>query len=148
MPPLSWWSPHRFPTRTLPEFIAYAKANPGKINMASAGPGSSSQLFGQLFKVMTGVNLVTVNYRGVGPALPDVMSGRVEVVFAPVATAVGHIRSSKLRPFGVTTTRRVDVLPDVPTIGEFVSGYEGSGWVGIGAPAKTPPKSSLFSISK
>jgi tripartite-type tricarboxylate transporter receptor subunit TctC len=128
------------PTRTLPEFIAYAKANPGKINMASAGPGSTSQLFGILFKVMTGVDLVTVNYRGVGPALPDVMSGRIEVVFAPVATAIGHIRSAKLRPLGVTTTRRVDVLPDLPTIGEFVSGYEGSGWVGIGAPAKTPPE--------
>jgi tripartite-type tricarboxylate transporter receptor subunit TctC len=129
-----------FPTRTLPEFIAYAKANPGRINMASAGPGSTSQLFGQLFKVMTGIDLVTVNYRGVGPALPDVMSGRVEVVFAPVATAVAQIRSSKLRALGVTTAGRIDALPDVPTIGEFVPGYEASGWVGIGAPAKTPPE--------
>ena len=94
--------------------------------MASAGPGSPSQLFGMLFKVMTGVDLVTVNYRGVGPALPDLMSGRVEVIFAPVASTIDFIRSGKLRPLGVTTARRMDVLPDVPTIGEFVSGYEAS----------------------
>jgi len=127
------------PAKTVPEFIAYARANPGKINMASSGPGSATQLFGELFKVMAGVNLVTVNYRGAGPALPDLMSGRVEVMFDPVASTIGYIRSGKLRPLGVTTATRMDVLPDVPTIGEFVPGYEATAWVGIGAPANTPP---------
>jgi tripartite-type tricarboxylate transporter receptor subunit TctC len=129
-----------FPAKTVPEFIAYAKANAGKLNMASSGSGSSSQLFGELFKVMTGIDLFTVTYRGVGPALPDLMSGRVEVIFLPVASAIGFIRSGKLRALGVTTATRVVVLPGVPTIGEFVPGYEGSGWVGIGAPANTPPE--------
>jgi tripartite-type tricarboxylate transporter receptor subunit TctC len=129
-----------FPAKTVPEFIAYAKANPGKINMASSGPGSTSDLFGQLFKVMAGVDLVTVHYRGVGPALPDLMSGRVEVMFGPVSLAIGHIRAGKLLPLGVTTTKRGDVLPGVPSIGDFVPGYEATGWVGIGAPANTPPE--------
>jgi tripartite-type tricarboxylate transporter receptor subunit TctC len=128
------------PATTVPEFIAYAKANPGKLNMASVGPGSPSQLFGVLFKVMAGVDLVTVNYRGAGPALLDLISGRVEVIFFSVAATIDYIRSGKLRPLGVTTTRRVGVLPDVPIIGEFVPGYEGGGWVGIGAPANTPPE--------
>jgi tripartite-type tricarboxylate transporter receptor subunit TctC len=126
------------PAKTVPEFIAHARANPGKINMASSGPGSATQLFGELFKVMAGINLVTVNYRGAGPALPDLMSGRVEVMFDPVASTIGYIRSGKLRPLGVTTATRMDVLPDVPTIGEFVPGYEATAWVGIGAPANTP----------
>jgi tripartite-type tricarboxylate transporter receptor subunit TctC len=128
------------PAKTVPEFIAYAKAKPGQVNMASSGPGSGSQLFGELFKVMAGVDLVPVQYRGVGPALPDLMSGRVEVIFVPVATAIGYIGSGKLRPLGVTTTRRVGVLPDIPTIGEFVPGYEAGGWTGIGVPANTPPE--------
>jgi tripartite-type tricarboxylate transporter receptor subunit TctC len=128
------------PAKTVSEFIAYAKAKPGQVNMASSGPGSGSQLFGELFKVMAGVDLVPVQYRGVGPALPDLMSGRVEVIFVPVATAIGYIGSGKLRPLGVTTTRRVGVLPDIPTIGEFVPGYEAGGWTGIGVPANTPPE--------
>jgi tripartite-type tricarboxylate transporter receptor subunit TctC len=129
-----------FPAKTIPEFIAYAKANPGKINMAASGPGSTSQLYGELFKAMTGVDLVTVNYRGVGPAQPDIISGRVDVMFDPVPTALGAIRAGKLRALGVTTPRRKDVLPGVPAIGEFVAGYEGVGWEGIGAPANTPPE--------
>jgi tripartite-type tricarboxylate transporter receptor subunit TctC len=129
-----------FPAKTVPEFIAYAKANPRKINMASSGPGSSTQLFGQLFKVMADVDLITVNYRGPGAALLDLMSGRVEVMFASVASAIGYIRSAKLRALGVASASRMDMLPDVPTIGEFVSGYEATAWVGIGAPANTPPE--------
>jgi tripartite-type tricarboxylate transporter receptor subunit TctC len=108
--------------------------------MASVGPGSPSQLFGVLFKVMAGVDLVTVNYRGAGPALLDLMSGRVEVIFFSVVATIDYIRSGKVRPLGVTTTRRVGVLTDVPIIGEFVPGHEGGGWVGIGAPANTPPE--------
>jgi tripartite-type tricarboxylate transporter receptor subunit TctC len=129
-----------FPTKTVPEFIAYAKANPGKLNMATSGSGSGSDLFGQLFRVMAAVDLVTVHYRGVGPALPDLLAGRVEVIFLPVATAIGSIRAGKLRPLGVTTTTRRDVLPDVPAIGDFVPGYEATNWEGIGAPANTPPE--------
>src|SRR5271155_1066727 len=128
------------PARTVPEFIAYAKANPGKINMAASGPGSTSQLYGELFRVMTGIDMVTVNYRGVGPAQPDIMSGRIDVMFDPVPTALGNIRAGKLRALGVTTATRKAVLPDVPAIGEFVPGYEGVGWQGLGAPAATPPQ--------
>jgi tripartite-type tricarboxylate transporter receptor subunit TctC len=126
-------------TKTVPEFIAYARANPGKINMASSGPGSSTQLFGQLFKAMANVDLVTVNYRGPAPALIDLMSGRVQVMFTSVASAIGYIKSGKLRALGVASAARIDLLPDVPPIGEFVSGYETAGWAGIGAPANTPP---------
>ena len=129
-----------FPAKTVAEFIAYAKANPGKVNMAASGPGSTSQLYGELFKAMTGVDLVTVNYRGVGPAQPDIISGRIDVMFDPVPTALGSIRAGKLRALGVTTPTRKDLLPDVPAIGEFVPGYEGVGWEGIGAPARTPPE--------
>jgi len=106
--------------------------------MASLGPGSPSQLVGVLFKVMAGVDLVTVNYRGAGPALLDLMSGRVDVMFISVAATVGYIRDGKLRPLGVTSAARLDVLPNVPSIREFVSGYEATGWVGIGAPTHTP----------
>jgi len=129
-----------FGATTVPELIAYGKANPGKVNMASSGPGSASALYGELFKVMAGVDLLTVHYRSVGPALPDLMSGRVDVMFTPVASIVGYAKSGKLRPLGVTTAQRVDALPDVPAIGEFVPGYEGTGWVGLVAPAKTPPE--------
>ena len=128
-----------FTATTVPELIAYAKANPGKVNMGSSGPGSASAMYGELFKVMAGVDLLTVHYRSVGPALPDLMSGRVDVMFAPVASVVGYVKSGKLRPLGVTTAARVTALPDVPPIGDFVPGYEGTGWVGICAPAKTPP---------
>jgi tripartite-type tricarboxylate transporter receptor subunit TctC len=128
-----------FTATTVPELIAYAKANPGKTNMGSSGPGSASALYGELFKVMAGIDLLTVHYRSVGPALPDLMSGRVDVMFAPVASVVGYVKSGKLRPLGVTTAARVHALADVPPIGDFVPGYEGTGWVGICAPAKTPP---------
>jgi tripartite-type tricarboxylate transporter receptor subunit TctC len=129
-----------FPAKTVPEFIAYAKANPGKINMAAAGPGSGPHLWGELFKVMADVDLVTVQYRGSGPALPELVSGRADVMFDPVVSSIGYIRAGKLRPLGVTTATRLDILPDVPPIGDFLPGYEGSGWQGIGAPANTPPE--------
>jgi tripartite-type tricarboxylate transporter receptor subunit TctC len=126
------------PAKTVAEFIAYAKANPGKINMATPGAGSASDLNGQLFKVMAGVDLVTVHYRGVGSALPELISGRVEIIFVPVAVAIGYIKSGTLRALGVTTPARVAALPDVPPIGDFVPGYEGTGFEGIGAPGNTP----------
>jgi tripartite-type tricarboxylate transporter receptor subunit TctC len=127
-------------TKTVAEFIAYAKANAGKINMGSSGPGSPSQLFGELFKTMAGIDMVAVQYRGVGVTLPDLLSGRLDVIFLPVATAMGHISEGKLRPIGVTSSTRVGILPDVPTIGEFVPGYEATAWAGIGTPANTSPE--------
>jgi tripartite-type tricarboxylate transporter receptor subunit TctC len=127
-----------FPAKTVPEFIAYAKANPGKINMASAGPGSAPHLYTELFKMMTGVDLVQVHYRGSGPALPNLIGGQVQAMFDPVASSIGYIRAGKLRPLAVTTATRLEVLPDVPTVGDFVPGYEASGWYGIGAPKTTP----------
>ncbi|MGB5182547.1 MAG: tripartite tricarboxylate transporter substrate binding protein [Xanthobacteraceae bacterium] len=126
------------PVRTVPEFIAYAKANPGKINMATGGAGSAPHLYGELFTMMAGVDLVTVNYRGSAPALPDLIAGQVQVMFDVVISSIGHIRAGKLRPLGVTTTARLDVLPDVPPISDFLPGYEASSWDGIGAPANTP----------
>jgi tripartite-type tricarboxylate transporter receptor subunit TctC len=126
------------PVRTVPEFIAYAKANPGKINMATGGAGSAPHLYGELFKMMAGVDLVTVNYRGSAPALPDLIAGQVQVMFDVVISSIGHIRAGKLRPLGVTTSARLDVLPDVPPISDFLPGYEASSWDGIGAPANTP----------
>jgi tripartite-type tricarboxylate transporter receptor subunit TctC len=127
-----------FPAKTVPEFIAYAKANPGRINVGSLGPGSPSQLIGVLFKSMAEIALVTVNYRGIGPALTDLMAGRLEAVFTSLASAVGYVNDNKLRALGVTTAKRADLLPDVPALGEYVKGYEAGGWVGLGAPAKTP----------
>jgi tripartite-type tricarboxylate transporter receptor subunit TctC len=128
------------PVRTVPEFIAYAKANPGKINMATGGAGSAPHLYGELFKMMAGVDLVTVNYRGSAPALPDLIAGQVQVMFDVVISSIGHIRAGKLKPLGVTTTARLEVLPDVPPISDFLPGYEASSWDGIGAPANTPPE--------
>ena len=128
------------PAKTVPEFIAYAKANPGKVNMASAGPGSAPGMWGELFKEMAGVDLVTVNYRGSGPALPDLIAGRVQVLVDPVITTIGPIRAGKLRGLAVTTAKRLEVFPDIPTVGEFVPGYEATGWQGIGAPRGTPPE--------
>jgi tripartite-type tricarboxylate transporter receptor subunit TctC len=128
------------PATTVPEFIAYAKANPGKLNMATGGIGSAQHLYGELFKAMTGVDLITVNYRGAAPALPDLIAGQDQVMFDVIISSIGHIRAGKLRPLGVTTATRLDVLPDVPPIGDFVPGYEGSSWDGIAAPANTSPE--------
>src|SRR6516165_473493 len=126
------------PAKTVPEFIAYAKSNPGEINMASAGPGSAPHVAGELFKMMTGLDLVRVHYRGSAPALSDLLAGQVQVMFDPLPSSIAHIRAGKLRPLGVTTAMRSEVLPEVPTVGEFVPGYEASGWYGIGAPRNTP----------
>lgn len=128
------------PVTTVNEFIAYAKANPGKINMATGGVGSAPHLYGELFKMMTGVELVTVNYRGAGPALLDLIGGQVQVTFDVVISSIEHIRAGKLRPLGVTTAKRLTALPDVPPIGNSVPGYDASSWDGIGAPANTPPE--------
>jgi tripartite-type tricarboxylate transporter receptor subunit TctC len=127
-----------FPAKTVPEFIAYAKANPGKINMASAGPGSAPHLYAELFKMMASVDVVEVHYRGSGPALPDLIGGQVHAMFDPIASSIGYIRAGKLRPLAVTTATRLEVLPDIPPLGDFVPGYEASGWYGIGAPKNTP----------
>jgi len=126
------------PTRTVPELIAYAKANPGRLNMASAGNGTTSHLAGELFKMMTGVNMVHVPYRGGGPALTDLLAGQVQVFFPPMVVPVGQIRAGKLRALAVTTATRSEALPDVPTVGEFVPGYEASVWFGLGVPKGTP----------
>jgi tripartite-type tricarboxylate transporter receptor subunit TctC len=126
------------PTRTLPEFIVYAKANPGKINMATAGSGSTSHVTGELFKMMAGVEMVHVPYRGSTPALTDLLGGQVQVMFDATPSSLPHIRAGKLRPLAVTTATRLEVLPDVPTVGDFVPGYEASSWLGFGAPKNTP----------
>jgi tripartite-type tricarboxylate transporter receptor subunit TctC len=126
------------PANTVPEFIAYAKANPGKINMASAGNGTVPHVAGELFKFMTGVDLVRVGYRGGGPALVDLMGGQVQVMFEPTLSTIGYIRAGKLRALAVTSATRSAALPDVPTVGEFVPGYEATAWFGIGAPKNTP----------
>ena len=125
---------------TLPDFIAYAKANPGKINMASAGPGSAPGMYGELFKSMAGVDLVTVNYRGSAPAMPDLFAGRVQVLFEPAITAIGPALAGKVRALGVTNATRIVQLPDVPAIGEYVPGYVATGWQAICAPKNTPPQ--------
>ncbi len=127
-----------FPAKTLPEFIAYAKANPGKINMASAGNGSGPHVTGELFKMMAGVDLVHVPYRGGAPALTDLLAGQVQVYFGTVTGLIEHIRTGKLRPLAVTTATRSEALPDIPTVGEFVPGYEASTVFGLGAPRNTP----------
>jgi len=126
------------PARTVPEFTAYAKANPGKINMASGGTGSSQHVAGELFKMMAGVDLVHVPYRGVAPALTDLLAGQVQVLFDTVPASLPHIRAGKLRALAVTTAARSEALPDVPTVGDFVPGYEASSIHGIGAPRNTP----------
>jgi tripartite-type tricarboxylate transporter receptor subunit TctC len=126
------------PAKTVPEFIAYAKANPGKISMASAGTGAPSHVSGELFKMMAGVNMVHVPYRGGGPVMTDLLGGQVQVMFAPTPTSIEHIRSGKLRALAVTTATRSDVLPDIPTLAEFVPGYEASNWYGVGIPKNTP----------
>ncbi len=127
-----------FPAKTVPEFIAHAKANPGKISMATGGVGSSSHVFGELFKMMAGVNLVAVPYRGGGPALVDMLSEQVDVIFVPTPASIEYVRAGRLRALGVTSTTRVEILPDLPPVAEFVPGYEASSWFGIGAPRNTP----------
>jgi tripartite-type tricarboxylate transporter receptor subunit TctC len=125
------------PVKTVPEFIGYAKANPGKINMASAGSGSGNHIAGELFKMITGVNLVHVPYRGAGPALVDLLGGQVQVMFASMSSSIEYVRAGKLRALAVTIATPSPVLPDLPTIAEFVPGYEFSFWTGIGAPRNT-----------
>jgi tripartite-type tricarboxylate transporter receptor subunit TctC len=127
-----------FPAKTVPEFIAYARANPGKLNMGSAGNGTSQHVAGELFKMMAHANMVHVPYRGAAQALADLFGGQVHVMFGTTPTSIEYIRAGKLRPLAVTTTERWDGLPDVPTISDFVPGYEASGWFGLGAPRNTP----------
>jgi tripartite-type tricarboxylate transporter receptor subunit TctC len=124
--------------RTVPEFIAYAKANPGKLNMASAGNGTTPHVAGELFKMMADVNLVHVPYRGGGPALTDLLGGQVQVYFGPIPPSIEHIRSGKLRALAVTSARRSQALPDIAAMSDFVPGYEASQWYGIGVPKNTP----------
>jgi tripartite-type tricarboxylate transporter receptor subunit TctC len=126
------------PAKTIPEFIAYAKANAGKINMATSGNGSTTHTSGELFKLMAGVDLVTVAYRGGAPALIDLIAGQTQVMFEPTIAAMEYVKAGKLRALAVTSTRRSELLPDVPTVAEFVPGYEASQWYGVGAPKGTP----------
>jgi tripartite-type tricarboxylate transporter receptor subunit TctC len=126
------------PTKTVPEFVAYAKANPGKINMASSGNGTGPHMVGELFKMMAGVNLVHVPYRGGGPALTDLLGGQVQVMFIALPASIESIKAGKVRALAVTTATRSEVLPDVPSVGDFVPGYEASVWFGVGAPKATP----------
>jgi tripartite-type tricarboxylate transporter receptor subunit TctC len=126
------------PAKTVPEFIAYAKANPGKINFASGGIGGPSHLAGELFKAMAGVNLVHVPYRGGGPAVNDLLSGQVQVYFASTPASIEYIKAGTLRALAVASATRSEMLPDIPTVGEFVPGYEAPTWYGLGAPKNTP----------
>ena len=127
-----------FPAKTVPEFISYAKANPGKVTFASTSTGSTQHLSGELFNMMAGVKMVHVPYRGASPALTDLSSGQVQVMFGPLLPSIEFIRAGELRGLAVTTTTRSEAVPDVPTVGEFVPGYEASGWNGVGAPKNTP----------
>jgi tripartite-type tricarboxylate transporter receptor subunit TctC len=127
-----------FPAKSVPELIAYAKSNPGKVNMASGGVSSAQHVYGELFRMMTGVDMLHVPYRGGGPALTDLLAGQVPVMFDTLATSIEHIKAGKLRPLAVTSVTRSEVLPDVPTVSDFVPGYEGTGWQGVGAPRNTP----------
>jgi tripartite-type tricarboxylate transporter receptor subunit TctC len=126
------------PAKTVPEFIAYAKTNPAKVNMGSGGNGGPVHMAGELFKMMAGVNLVHVPYRGEALALTDLLGGQVQIVFGSIPSSLGYIKTGSLRPLAVTTTTRAETLPDVPPLADFVPGYEMSTWYGIGAPAKTP----------
>jgi tripartite-type tricarboxylate transporter receptor subunit TctC len=126
------------PAKTVPELITYAKANPGKLNMASSGSGTSPHLAGELFKMMVGADITHVPYRGAGPALTDQLGGQVQMMIPSTTASVPYIKSGKLHPLAVTTSTRLEVLPDIPTVGEFVPGYEASGWFGVGAPRNTP----------
>ena len=129
-----------FPAKTVSEFITYAKANPGKVSYASAGNGTSDHLAAELFRAMTGVDFVHVPYRGSGPALTDLLSGQVQVMFDTISSSIAHIKAGKLRPLAVTSVTRSDLLPEVPTIADTVPGYELSAWFGVGTPTGTPPE--------
>ena len=126
------------PARAVPEFIAYAKGNPGKLSMASAGNGTSPHMAGELFKMMTGVDMVHVPYRGGAPALTDLLGGQVQVMFVPAVLSIEHVKTNKLRALAVTAAARLEALPDIPTVAEFVPGYEASAFSGVGAPNRTP----------
>jgi len=126
------------PVKTVPEFIAYAKANPGKLNMASPGNGSVAHIAGEMFKRMAGIEMTHVPYRGAAPAVTDLIAGQVQVAFDPMSSSIVHIKAGKLRALAVTTANRSDVLPDIPTVSDFLPGFEASGWFGIGAPKGTP----------
>jgi tripartite-type tricarboxylate transporter receptor subunit TctC len=128
----------KVPATTVPEFIAYAKANPGKVNMASNGIGTTSHVAGELFKMMTGADMVHVPYRGAAPALTDMIGGQVQVMFDNTASSIEHIRAGRLRALAVTTATRSEALPEIPTVGDFLPGYEASTWVGFGVPKNTP----------
>jgi tripartite-type tricarboxylate transporter receptor subunit TctC len=126
------------PAKTVPDFIAYAKANPRKIDRASSGNGTSPHMAGELFRIMTGVDLNHVPYRGAAPALPDLLAGQVHVMFATMPSSIEYVRAGKLHALAVTTAMRSDAFPEIPTIGDFVPGYESSAWLGLGAPKNTP----------
>ena len=127
-----------FPTKTILEFIAYSKSNPGKVNMGSGTPGAAMHMSGELFKIMAGIDMVHVFYRGAGPTLTDLLAGQVQVSFPTMPASIEHIRAGRLRALAVTTATRSDALPDIPTVGEFLPGYEGSNWYGLGVPKATP----------
>ena len=127
------------PVKSVPEFITYAKANPGKIAMGSGGNGSPAHVIGEYFKLMTGTDLTHVPYRGAAPAVTDLIGGQIQVAFTELATSLGHVRSGSLRALAVTTAARTEALPDIPTLGEFIPGFEASQWVGLVAPKDTPP---------
>ena len=137
-----------FPAKTVPEFIAYAKANPGKINHGSSGNGTTQHLAGELFKMMTGVDFLHVPYQGASQAITDLLSGQVQVLFEPSPASIPYIKSGQLRALAVTTATRSEALPDLPTVGEFVPGYEASGWSGVVRPRTRLPKSSGSSIAR
>src|ERR1700736_2494421 len=127
-----------FPAKTVPEFIAYAKANPGKLNMASPGNGTGPHMAGELFKIMANVDMLHVPYRGSPPALTDLLGGQVQMMFSPLSSSMQYVKTGKLRALAVTSAARSEVLPDIPTVGEFVPGYVATGWFGVCAPLKTP----------
>ncbi len=127
-----------FPAKTILEFIAYSKSNPGKVNMGSGTTGASMHMSGELFKIMAGIDMVPVPYRGAGPALTDLLAGQVQVSFPTMPASIEHIRTGKLRALAVTTAKRSDALPGIPTVGEFLPGYESSAWYGVAAPKNTP----------
>jgi len=129
----------QLPVKTVPELIAYAKANPGKINMATAGKGTPLDVAGELFKMMAAIDLVSVTYQGESPAIPDLLSGQLQIMFGVLPASLGYIRSGRLRVLAVTSAARQEVLPDVPAMGEFLPGFDAVGWYGVAVPKNTPP---------